>query len=349
MDPKILEKFFKGEASPDEVHQILIWINSPDSRKELEMQYDEFEETYDLDSKESEKIKEGILTKIREGQSKINTEHELIDRERIGSSFLSIKNWRKVVSAASIAICLFAFVLWKYEPFKDSKSQLSSEKPLTNVERSTGKGQKLTIKLGDGSEVKLNSESSIKFPEKFSQGKREVFLEGEAFFNVVPDSTSPFIVHTKSIQTRVLGTSFVVKENSDKSKAKVAVLTGKVQVSIHDSLAGINSEKIHLEAMDGVSINLIENSLQSIRVEYDEVFSWKDNVISFRNATFQEIVTRLESWYGVDFSVSKDFLTSEDYTGKFENQTLEEVLLGLSFIYDFDFTIKEKEVSVYSK
>jgi transmembrane sensor len=348
MNPKILKKFFEGKASADEVHQILIWINSTDSRKELEELYEEFNESYELDAKSSEKIKKGILSKIRLGEPSIeNHQSSKNFKEKKGNSSVN-KKWIRI-AVASVASCLLLFGIWNFENSRVDPSVDLSENTLTYLERNVGKGKKLTIKLEDGSEVKLNSESSIRFPEKFTNGKREVFLEGEAFFNVTPDPSRPFIVHTKSLQTRVLGTSFIVKEDVSNKEGTVAVLTGKVQVSIQDSLATSSSEKFYLEPMDAVSFDSFEYSLKKIRVNYDDVFSWKDNVISFRNASFKEITTKLEIWYGVEFAVSKDFLTKQDYTGKFEDQTLEEVLLGLSFIYDFDFEINKNQVSIFIK
>lgn len=346
MDPKILKKFFEGKASEDEVHQILIWINSRESKKELEELYEKYDESYELNAKTSEKIKEGILSKIGIGKSE-NENHQAAKRlEENRKFFSSNRKWIRI-AVASIASCLLLIGLWNFEILSIGPSEGLSENTFTYLERNVGKGEKLTIKLEDGSEVKLNSGSSIRFPEKFTNEKREVFLEGEAFFNVTPDPSRPFIVHTKSLQTRVLGTSFIVKEDALNKEGSVAVLTGKVQVSIQDSLAASASEKFYLEPMDAVSFDSNDASLKKSRVNYDDVFSWKDNVISFRDASFQEIKTKLEIWYGVEFEVSKDFLTKQDYTGKFENQTLEEVLMGLSFVYDFDFEINENKVSIF--
>lgn len=98
--------------------------------------------------------------------------------------------------------------------------------------------------------------------------------------------------------------------------------------------------------MDAASFDFKNKSLLKKRVDYDDVFAWKDNVISFKNATFKEVTSRLESWYGVEFSISEDFNAKKDYSGKFENQSLEEVLIGLSFIYDFNYKIKDNRILI---
>lgn len=348
MNPEILKKFFNGKANPDEVHQLLIWINSPDGQKELEGLLEGYEEDFDLNEADSLRMKQTILQKINLPKpEKIEIETHSIPDKKVKGVFSSTST--KGLKVALVA-CVSLFLVWMYaiklDVFENhAKEELTTE--LVNfVERSVPKGQKLKIILGDGSEVHLNTESSIRFPEKFSSDQREVFLEGEAFFDVKPDPNRPFIVHTKSLQTRVLGTSFTVKEIEGNPAGMVAVLTGKVQVSIQDAATGFDVRKVNLEPMDAASFDFKNKSLLKKRVDYDDVFAWKDNVISFKNATFKEVTSRLESWYGVEFSISEDFNAKKDYSGKFENQSLEEVLIGLSFIYDFNYKIKDNRILI---
>jgi ferric-dicitrate binding protein FerR (iron transport regulator) len=345
MNSEILKKFFSGKANPDEVHKILIWINSPEGQKEMEQLMEDFQDEIDLDEHTSERIKESVFEKIN-----LPNLAEENDSRKVDNIAKISKRGRnsglKIAIAACFTFCALWFFSSRMNVFENKVEDKQVSQAVNFIERSVSKGQKLKIKLGDGSEVQLNTESSIRFPEKFSSDQREVFLEGEAFFDVKPDPNRPFIVHTKSLQTRVLGTSFTVKEIEGNPAGMVAVLTGKVQVSIQDAATGFDVRKVDLKPMDAASFDFKNKSMLKKRVDYDDVFAWKDNVISFKNATFQEIISRLETWYGVEFSIPKNFNAEKDYSGKFENQTLEEVLIGLSFIYDFNYKIEKNRIAI---
>src|SRR5690606_29105984 len=103
------------------------------------------------------------------------------------------------------------------------------EKTITWLTAQTTWGQKSTITLSDGTTIKLNSGSRLRYPEAFDEGLREVHLEGEAFFDVARNEHSPFVVRTKSVTTRVLGTSFNIEAFPDE-QISVTVATGKVEV-----------------------------------------------------------------------------------------------------------------------
>ena len=91
-------------------------------------------------------------------------------------------------------------------------------------------GKILKIRLEDGSEILLNAGSTVAYPQQFTTAIREVYLEGEAFFEIAPDAARPFIVKTKEMDVRVLGTSFNVRAHPDMDQAKVTVASGKVSV-----------------------------------------------------------------------------------------------------------------------
>lgn len=92
------------------------------------------------------------------------------------------------------------------------------------------RGGEYTLVLADGSYVRLNSESSIRFPERFSDSFREVEIEGEAYLEVKKDSTRPFIVHVKELEIEVLGTRFGVRVYQDESMASTTLAEGRVRV-----------------------------------------------------------------------------------------------------------------------
>src|SRR5690606_25893746 len=125
------------------------------------------------------------------------------------------------------------------------------------------------------------------------------------------------------------------------------VLTGKVKVAMAEEPGAEESGALYLDPMDAASFSVTGGTLEKIRVDYDDVFAWKDNVIAFQDATFDDVRKRLERWFGVEFQVKKKIKPIKEYTGKFNDQTLEEILIGLSFTYDFDFTINDSIVVIH--
>jgi ferric-dicitrate binding protein FerR (iron transport regulator) len=343
MNPEILRKFFKGDCSPEEVHAILRWINSEQGKTELGRFFEKHDEDFPLDPDKSREMFERISHSVNYGEElerRVTNPIEVVSprysNTRVGSFRMGI------VAACLVVLAMGWFIAHSFFGKGDTVPTIVYH--LEWIERSVAAGQKLKLTLEDGSEVTVNSLSTIRFPKKFAPQSREVVVEGEAFFHVTPDSNRPFLVRSGQVVTRVLGTSFLVKSGEGGQPSQVAVLTGKVQVSLANT--SMAEKSVLLGAMDGVSVNG-DASFQKKQVGYDDIFAWKDDVISFNNSTFSEVVTRLEKWYGVKILLPDHWEPQKQYSGRFQSQSLEEVLLGLSFVYDFQFRIRNDTVTIY--
>lgn len=247
------------------------------------------------------------------------------------------------VAAAIAFIIASAVVLSRFVFTHPDHSELISEGAI--ITKSVPLGQKLTIQLSDGSVVKLNSGSSLTYPEQFND-TREATLEGEAFFDVEKDPERPFIVKTGSVRTTVLGTSFSVKHYKDEAEIKVAVLTGLVGVNRISEDQRVLDEII-LRPMQMASFNHDGAKIVKNDLDYKQVFAWKDNVIYFENSGLDEILKTLERWYGVQFELHRPISKEKDFTGRYDNKSLSAVMEGLSYIFEFKFTINDKKVIIY--
>ncbi|MEQ6121229.1 FecR family protein [Reichenbachiella sp. MALMAid0571] len=210
------------------------------------------------------------------------------------------------------------------------------------IEKSNEKGRKTTFNLPDGTIVKLNSNSSLRFPEYFDNEKREVILEGEAFFEVTKNKNKPFIIRSGDITTTVLGTSFNVNASPGSDKIEIAVVTGKVKVENTD--AGSNSAVVYLEPNKKAVYNANTKSLNKMDFLAEEDIAWKDGVIIFKHAGEPDVIKRLEEWYGVDISMENRTQKKWDLNARFENSTLEHVLKVVGHQIGFDFKIKDNNV-----
>lgn len=193
-----------------------------------------------------------------------------------------------------MALFLNRFSIDTVKPIEQAVQEIVTKKTL--------KGQKLNLFLGDGTEITLNAESSIRFPKIFEGETREVFLEGEAFFDVYPDKERPFIITSDKLQTTVLGTSFNVRSYKDENNISVAVLSGKVKVKAIDEKQKVIADNL-LVPNEMLRFSKKDHGLVKKSVDIDKVLAWKNKTILFEKASFKEIIKELSRWYGVEFIV----------------------------------------------
>ncbi|MDN5213634.1 DUF4974 domain-containing protein [Fulvivirgaceae bacterium BMA12] len=219
------------------------------------------------------------------------------------------------------------------------------------ISKSNNAGRKSTIHLGDGTMVNLNSESRISYHEVFSDTARIIWLTGEAFFNVAHDPARPFYVISHNLKIKALGTSFNVSGYSDTEMVKVSLSTGKVSVSIYEpSNSDALRNKIELLPGQEVSCQKKLNVLSSVAI-YDviEVEGWKDGILHFKQAGLEEIIKKLERWYGIKIELDSQPANKISYSGIFEKQNLKNVLKSIGFVINFDFEINNKNVMLKFK
>jgi transmembrane sensor len=173
------------------------------------------------------------------------------------------------------------------------------------------------LTLSDGTVITLNSATKLKFPFSFSGDKREVYVEGEAYFNIAKNAGHPFIVHTSGGDITVLGTEFNVNTYTA-DVLKTALVKGSVNVSSHNQV-------VHLKP--GEELTWYKN--KHIISELDEriTLSWKQGVLYFHNTPLSDIAQMIERWYGVPVKIDDNKLAAEPFTGNLEKaQALEDFL-----------------------
>lgn len=248
--------------------------------------------------------------------------------------------WYSVAAVLILSICLVG--LWSYlRPVEKAAVATNTEQVIV---RSNPKGQKSTVVLPDGSNVRLNADSYLEYNQDFAKG-REVRLVGEAFFEVVHDSAHPFVVHSGDVSVRVLGTSFNVQAFPFEETMSVAVVTGRVLVE--DAGTGFNSRQGVLLPREMVRIDHKTGTFEKGTYDPEEMLAWKDGILAFNKASFDEIVDRLERWYGVKFVVKRKKPITKGFTGRYKNPSLKIVLEGMSFSSEFKFKIKGDTVLIY--
>lgn len=201
-------------------------------------------------------------------------------------------------------------------------------------------GSIISIKLSDGTKVWLNSESSIKYPVAFGPKERKVEITGEAYFEVVHNETSPFIVSNGDMNVTVLGTHFNVNTYRDEKDIKVSLLEGAVEVK-KGTAKGVLRPGQQASISSGITVN--------DKINMDEVIAWKEGKFQFGEAnSITSIMKQIERWYDVDV------LYLGNVEGKVggtisRNLPVSQVLKMLEMTGVFEFQIVGKKVFVKQK
>jgi len=169
-------------------------------------------------------------------------------------------------------------------------------------------GQDYFVELSDGTKVWINSGSKLTFPNFFEKGKREVKLEGEAYFVVSSDVSNPFFIETMQSQVRVTGTQFNVCGYAEETISHVTLVEGKVDVTIGEMAH-------HLIPGQQLVQDNKEGKVNIKKVDVDLFTSWRNGIYEFKDVTLQEMSMRLNRWYDVEFIFSNDHAGMQRFSG----------------------------------
>lgn len=204
--------------------------------------------------------------------------------------------------------------------------------------KSANAGEKLTVKLQDGSMVRLNSVSRIAYPEQFKTHERRIQLEGEAFFDVSKDTARAFIVDAGIISVKAVGTSFSISNYPGSDSICVSLTQGKVLVSDPE-------RSTLLEAGQMACYNIAHSRLSRYDRLDKELTGWLDDTIVFENADWNEIEARLERWFGVEI-INRVEGPAWDYSGEFKG-SLDKILKSICYAKNLNYKIENATVTIY--
>lgn len=311
---------------------------------------DEREELYMLSAKRNDpdthKMMRGwIEQKIRDAPPETSGAPDLNHMDRILAGILSVDKTeatrpallhkrpfyrRYLVAAACVALIAAMFGIWTRYPLQISKpgSAAVISDPGVPVEFTR------SLKLPDGSIAILKGGSTLKYPEAFSGEKREVILNGEAYFDITHTGALPFVIYTGKVKTVVLGTSFNIRAYPGQNDIVVSVTRGKVRVEKDggEILAVLTQDQ-------QVVYNIEESEVQKTDTNAGQANDWVKNDMEFDGIAFENIALLLEKRYNVriDFEnpALKKCLTVVSFSGM---ESLENVLETLCVIRDAGYT-----------
>lgn len=237
--------------------------------------------------------------------------------------------------AAVVLLVVSSWVLSQHQTVK------TYNKAYTWIE--APKGQRVSVKLADGSSVILNPSSRLRVPNVFESKKRMVLLEGEGFFKITKNPSKPFIVTTDKYNIRVLGTEFNVFAYPQSEEFETELVRGCVYV--YDKDDGANG--IYMKANEKVSLK--DGKLYKVSSTYKQHQLAETGIYDFSDVPFKNLLTRLGLWYHVRFQVDHPEILNQVYQGKFrQSDDIETIMNAIRDVGKFNYKIiSEYVIEIY--
>jgi len=308
---RLLEQFFNGTITKQEVKQLLEELKNDEFEKEwMKDQWDQAPEMM------NKAVQKQIMANIKADITPTRT--------------FKMKQWLAV--AASLLLVLTTS-LSGYLLYEGQNKKLAGDMTVT-VE----KGQKVALTLPDKSRVWVNSGSTLTYGSRFNKHERIIELNGEAYFEVAKNKNAPFIVESHGFSVEALGTTFDVKAYPDEKQISTVLMEGKVEV-------GDDLNKINLTPNQKVTYNRETKSMQKSDVVDGLIYAdWRYNKLNFNSETFENIAAVLERNYNVKFVFEAQSLKKYRYSGTIGNTSLESLLQIFAMTSPISYHMKDSVI-----
>lgn len=243
--------------------------------------------------------------------------------------------------AAAVAASLAVLISGGYFIISDMIGNRVEKQLATYEHIVAASGQIREITLPDGTEVTLNVASSLKYNARYGKESREVWLDGEAFFDVESNEECPFSIHSGMLDVNVTGTSFNVCAYNDNPMTTVTVKSGKVGV-----VYGDDDIRMNLRADEEIVINTDDSSVSRNAVNAMDALKWMRGSLIFRQNTLPEVIRILRRHYSCDIEL-RDSTSSVRISGTHDNKSIESVLESICFSAGLHYRVKDGGYVIY--
>jgi len=336
---KILQKYLSGEASEIEVKTVENWKAEKYwnryRKKELDIELENGCE--DVWKQVTNQIVEEN-PELTPGNYPIRTDQKPLYKLRFS------KYIRKYAAVASLFIALAGSGIC-FVTYQTLHSDIVLAYQQEKIIFQTGMTYRRTVVLPDASIIIMNKGTKLTFIKKqFNNKNREVWLEGEAFFDVAKNKEKPFIIHTGTMQTTVRGTSFNIKAYTQTGQNVVSVRTGKVEVCAQNKvLAMLTSNK-------QIIYDTAKRTSETESIKASDITSWTNGSLILNNANISELRLRLKQCFNVNLQVNGQALNNAKFNAVFKTGTsLDEVMQTISVLYEIKYkTTPSGDIIIFS-
>ncbi len=324
---EILKKYYRGECNISELNEAISILKDPSLNKEIEPEFLKIwnSDNGQLPGKVSQKELQEILDTIHHQVYLKKKAREISKTKRI---FINISKIAAVLIIGAL-IGIFSTRLSKPDPV-----YYTSFSPNGSVSQ---------MVLPDNTVVYLNSGSELKY-QLNQKNKREVYLEGEAWFDVEKDKTKEFIVHTDYYDVIVMGTQFNVKAYAEDKLVTTTLEEGMVRITSSEKLK-INNARI-LKPGEQLVYDKDTNGLELKKVDTRIFTSWRENKLIFIDMSLENLIVLLERKYGVKIHVDDSSLLDLHYDGTIRNETITEVMDIIQKTLPVKYKIENQEIHI---
>ncbi len=324
MNEDILYKYVTGQADELERREVEdLSIKSEEFRKEL----NRLQNIWILSGVGNKIDDEFIQAEIEKILSKI-----LVNKSHKRTRKLNFSLWQY---AAAIVVSILVSGTIGYfisDRFSDGATAQTTKVVVA-------RGEKSTVILPDGSEVKINSGSTLTFPSSFNDSKRVVSFSGEAFFTVKKDKHRPFIVESGKLKVEVLGTRFNFSNYCDECLSATYLQSGRVKLVLdgQDDIYMLPSELVKVYN---------QGHYEKMKVKDDYYTDWTRGIFTVHGETIESLAKRLERSFDVQVYFADDDVRKHTYTGSMKDDNLENILDAIQYASSLRYKWNEKERKV---
>jgi len=323
-----IHKYILGTSNKEELEKAMSILDDPYHNLELRPTLHDIwfsGETEHIAIPEEDNFS-GMLNEIHH---KINLDKKTQKKSKVKRLFLNVSK----IAAILIIGALIGIIAQHYK--KTEPVYYTSIAP---------KGSVSQMLLPDNTMVYLNSGSEIKYSINGNGGGREVFLEGEAWFQVTKNKEKPFVVHTPYYNVNVLGTEFNVKAYPEDKEITTTLEEGSIQITSTENFK-IQSNQVLIPG-EQLIYNKENNSISLKKVKTQFYTSWKENKLIFINMELKDLFTLLERKYGVDIEVNDSSIMELHYDGTLKNETILEVMEILKHSLPVNYKIEGQKIHI---
>lgn len=312
-----------GALGPDQEARVLAWVGEDPSRAAL---LEELRELWTLS---------GAARQVWDPEAAIRRVKARAEERAHGSQRPAAPRYRAAIPKIShlrlralAAAAVVALAVGGWWAARGSISNTAPTPSLSGKTYATARGQRLALKLPDGTSVVLGPESRLRQARAYGQRARVVELAGEAVFEVLHDSLRPFEVRARDAVARDLGTRFLVRARADAPGVEVAVADGKVE------LASVRSRALVLTAGDLARVSADGATTRRHGIALDPYFGWTEGRLVYDRAPLTTVLADLSRWYDAEIRLADPALGTRLLTASFHDQPITEVLEMIRASFD---------------
>ncbi len=316
MSKRLIVRYLTGNCSNEEHLQVEQWLASSSANKS------EFEKIRAL--YEGASIPKSVDFDVELALARVKHRIELIEKAPV-RTMLRKRNTFKLNRIAAVFVLLFSVGIASFY-------FLSPKQSTEMICQETSIQQKQEIVLPDGSKVYLNAASGIQYSADFGNTIREIHFQGEAYFDIAPDASKPFIIHTKDIGVEVIGTSFNLRAFEQKGDYQIDLLKGKVRFYSVDPQSGEKMEQVYLVPGERARYTVESNMIVKEMNLNNNYLAWHNGILEFTDCPLSEVVKTLSQAYQVTIELDPS-LANQKLTARFQQQKLESITEALHVIF----------------